>query len=228
MQTMDSMPKEKHIKIASETLFIYAPLAHRLGLYNIKTELEDLGLKYTEPEVYNDILTRITESKEEQNKYIDEFSNILKSSFDKENFEYVIKGRPKSIYSIRRKMLDHDVSFDEVYDKFAIRIIYNSDLSQENFNAWNLYSIVTDTFNPNPKRLRDWISQPKSTGYDSLHITVMGPKGKWIEVQIRSERMAEIADTGYAAHFRYKPGSDTESGLDRWLNKLKETLKILI
>ena len=225
MQTMDSMPKHKQIKIASETLFIYAPLAHRLGLYNIKTELEDLGLKYTEPEVYNDILTRITDSKEEQSKYIEEFSNILKSSFDKENFKYVIKGRPKSIYSIRRKMLDQDVSFDEVYDKFAIRIIYNSDLSQEKFNAWKIYSIVTDTFNPNPKRLRDWISQPKSTGYESLHITVMGPKGKWIEVQIRSERMDEIAEKGYAAHFRYKHGSDKESGLESWLNKLKETLE---
>jgi len=225
MQTMDSMPKIKQVKIASETLFIYAPLAHRLGLYNIKTELEDLGLKYTEPEVYNDIYTRITESKEEQNKYIKEFAKILKSTFDKENFEYVIKGRPKSIYSIRKKMLDQDVSFDEVYDKFAIRIIYNSDLSQEKFNAWKIYSIVTDTFSPNPKRLRDWISQPKSTGYESLHITVMGPKGRWIEVQIRSERMDEIAEKGYAAHFRYKHGSDKESGLESWLSKLKETLE---
>jgi GTP pyrophosphokinase len=224
MQTMDSMPKIKQVKIASETLFIYAPLAHRLGLYNIKTELEDLGLKYTEPEVYNDIYKRITESKEEQNKYIKEFTKTLKSSFDKENFEYVIKGRPKSIYSIRKKMLDQDVSFDEVYDKFAIRIIYNSDLSQEKFNAWKIYSIVTDNFSPNPKRLRDWISQPKSTGYESLHITVMGPKGRWIEVQIRSERMDEIAEKGYAAHFRYKHGSDKESGLESWLNKLKETL----
>ncbi|MDX5583666.1 MAG: RelA/SpoT family protein [Aureibaculum sp.] len=225
MQTMDSMPKIKQVKIASETLFIYAPLAHRLGLYNIKTELEDLGLKYTEPEVYNDIYTRITESKEEQNKYIKEFAKILKSTFDKENFKYVIKGRPKSIYSIRKKMLDQDVSFDEVYDKFAIRIIYNSDLSQEKFNAWKIYSIVTDTFSPNPKRLRDWISQPKSTGYESLHITVMGPKGRWIEVQIRSERMDEIAEKGYAAHFRYKHGSDKESGLESWLNKLKETFE---
>jgi len=225
MQTMDSMPKIKQVKIASETLFIYAPLAHRLGLYNIKTELEDLGLKYTEPEVYNDIYTRITESKEEQNIYIKEFAKTLKSTFDKENFEYVIKGRPKSIYSIRKKMLDQDVSFDEVYDKFAIRIIYNSDLSQEKFNAWKIYSIVTDIFSPNPKRLRDWISQPKSTGYESLHITVMGPKGRWIEVQIRSERMDEIAEKGYAAHFRYKHGSDKESGLESWLNKLKETFE---
>ena len=225
MQTMDSMPPDKQLKIASETLFIYAPLAHRLGLFNIKTELEDLGLKYTEPEVYNDIFTRIKESKEQQNKYIETFSQIIKSSLDKENFEYVIKGRPKSIYSIRRKMLSQGVSFDEVYDKFAIRIIYDSDLSQEKFNAWKIYSIVTDHFSPNPIRLRDWISQPKSNGYESLHITVMGPKGRWVEVQIRSKRMDEIAEKGYAAHFKYKHGSEKESGLENWLNKLKDTLE---
>ncbi|MCB0475782.1 MAG: bifunctional (p)ppGpp synthetase/guanosine-3',5'-bis(diphosphate) 3'-pyrophosphohydrolase [Flavobacteriaceae bacterium] len=225
MQTMDAMPQEKQLKIASETLYIYAPLAHRLGLFNIKTELEDLGLKYTEPEVYNDILTKIKESKEQQNKYIEEFSKIIKSSLDKENFEYVIKGRPKSIYSIRRKMLAQGVSLDEVYDKFAIRIIYESDLKQEKFNAWKIYSIVTDHFSPNPSRLRDWISQPKSTGYESLHITVMGPKGRWVEVQIRSKRMDEIAEKGYAAHFRYKHGSEKESGLENWLNKLKDTLE---
>jgi len=225
MQTMDSMPKNKQIKIASETLFIYAPLAHRLGLYNIKTELEDLGLKYTEPEVYNDILTKIKDSKEDQNNYIKEFTEKLKSSFDKDHIEYEIKGRPKSIYSIRKKMLNQNVTFEEVYDKFAIRIIYKSDLSQEKFNAWKIYSIVTDSFSPNPKRLRDWISHPKSTGYESLHITVMGPKGRWVEVQIRSERMDEIAEKGYAAHFKYKHGDDKESGLESWLNKLKETLE---
>ena len=225
MQTMDSMSPDKQVKISSETLYIYAPLAHRLGLYNIKTELEDLGLKYTEPEVYEDILARIKESKEQQNKYIAEFSDIIKNSLDKENFEYVIKGRPKSIYSIRKKMLDQGVSFDEVYDKFAIRIIYTSDLSQEKFNAWKIYSIVTDHFNPNPNRLRDWISQPKSTGYESLHITVMGPKGHWVEIQIRSKRMDEIAEKGYAAHFKYKNNDEKESGLENWLNKLKETLE---
>jgi GTP pyrophosphokinase len=225
MQTMDAMPPYKQLKIASETLFIYAPLAHRLGLYNIKSELEDLGLKYTEPEVYNDILAKIKESKEEQNKYIKEFSDSIKNSLDKEDFQYVIKGRPKSIYSIIRKMRNQDVTFEEVYDKFAIRIIYSSDLAHEKFNAWKIYSIVTDSFNPNPKRLRDWISQPKSTGYESLHITVMGPKGKWVEVQIRSERMDEIAEKGYAAHFKYKHGDERESGLESWLNKLKETLE---
>jgi len=225
MQTMDAMPHNKQLKISSETLFIYAPLAHRLGLYNIKSELEDLGLKYTEPEVYNDILLKIKDSKEEQNKYIKEFSDTIKNTLDKENFRYVVRGRPKSIYSIRRKMQNQNVSFDEVYDKFAIRIIYSSEVSQEKFNAWKIYSIVTDSFTPNPGRLRDWISQPKSTGYESLHITVMGPKGKWVEVQIRSERMDEIAEKGYAAHFKYKHHDEKESGLESWLNKLKETLE---
>ncbi len=225
MQTMDAMPQHKQLKISSETLYIYAPLAHRLGLYNIKTELEDLGLKYTEPEVYTDILTKIKESKEQQIKYIEEFSNYIKNTLNKEKLDYEIKGRSKSIYSIRKKMLNQAVTFEEVYDKFAIRIIYKSELSQEKFNAWKIYSIVTDSFNPNPKRLRDWISQPKSTGYESLHITVMGPKGRWVEVQIRSQRMDEIAEKGYAAHFKYKYGREKESGLESWLNKLKETLE---
>jgi len=225
MQTMDAMPAHKQIKISSETLYIYAPLAHRLGLYNIKTELEDLGLKYTEPEVYNDILARIIESKEGQNQYIEDFSNIIKNTLDKEQLDYVIKGRPKSIYSIRKKMLKQGVSFDEVYDKFAIRIIYKSTQEKEKFDAWKIYSIVTDHFRPNPNRLRDWISQPKSTGYESLHITVMGSEGYWVEVQIRSERMDEIAEKGYAAHFKYKHSSENESGLDGWLNRLKETLE---
>ncbi|AOW19708.1 RelA/SpoT family protein [Urechidicola croceus] len=225
MQTMDAMPAHKQLKIASETLYIYAPLAHRLGLYNIKTELEDLGLKYTEAEVFNDIQAKIKESKEEQDKYIEEFSNVIKGSLNKEGFTYKIKGRSKSIYSIRRKMRAQNVSFDEVYDKFAIRIIYNSTEDQEKFDAWKIYSIVTDHFQPNPTRLRDWITQPKSTGYESLHITVMGPKGHWVEVQIRSERMDEIAEKGYAAHYKYKHGNEKESGLETWLNRLKDTLE---
>lgn len=225
MQTLMSMRPDKQVKIASETLFIYAPLAHRLGLYNIKTELEDLGLKYTEPDVYSDILDKITDSKEDQVKYIESFTNTIKSSLDKEGFKYVIKGRTKSIYSIRKKMLNQGVSFDEVYDKFAIRIIYDDQLKDEKFDAWKIYSIVTDHFNPNPKRLRDWITQPKSTGYESLHITVMGPKGKWVEVQIRSNRMDEIAEKGYAAHFKYKHGAQKESGLEDWINKLRESLE---
>ncbi len=225
MKTMDAMPADKQVKIASETLYIYAPLAHRLGLYNIKTELENLGLKYTEPEVYNEILERITQSKEEQDKYIESFSNIIRESLDKEGFEYFIKGRRKSIYSIHKKMLSQGVSYDEIYDKFAIRIIYKSTDKDEKFDAWKIYSIVTDHFRPNPSRLRDWISQPKSTGYESLHITVMGPQGRWVEVQIRSERMNEIAEKGYAAHYKYKNQNERESGLEDWLNKIKESFE---
>ena len=227
MQTMDAMPAHKQVKIASETLYIYAPLAHRLGLYNIKTELEDLGLKYTEPEVYNDISSKIKESKEEQEAYIQSFANKLKNGLNKENFSYVIKGRFKSIFSIRRKMRKQNVSFEEVYDKFAIRIIYNPDSNtdDEKFDAWKIYSIVTDYFKPNPSRLRDWISQPKTTGYEALHITVIGPEAKWVEVQIRSNRMDEIAEKGYAAHFKYKQGGENENGLEGWLNRLKETLE---
>jgi len=226
MQTMDSMPAHKQVKIASETLYIYAPMAHRIGLYNIKTELEDLGLKYTEPEVYHDILSKIKESKEEQDQYIETFSKVIKDSLDTENLDYQIKGRPKSIFSIRRKMLAQNVSFDEVYDKFAVRIIYKSgSVEQEKFIAWKVYSIVTDHFRPNPIRLRDWISSPKSTGYEALHITVMGPKGRWVEVQIRSERMNEIAEKGYAAHFKYKNKDSDDGGLENWLNKLQDTLE---
>jgi len=225
MQTMDSMPNHKQIKIASETLYIYAPLAHRLGLYNIKTELEDLGLKYTEPEVYNDILSKINESKEDQDAYIKTFSNNIKKTLSKQGFEYTIKGRTKSIYSIRRKMRAQNVTFDEVYDKFALRIIYKSVEKDEKFDAWKIYSIVTEHFNPNPLRLRDWITNPKTTGYESLHITVMGPGGNWVEVQIRSERMDEIAEKGYAAHFKYKQGALNESGLETWLDRLKDTLE---
>ncbi|MFT5761886.1 MAG: guanosine-3',5'-bis(diphosphate) 3'-pyrophosphohydrolase [Polaribacter sp.] len=225
MQTMDAMPEQKQVKISSETLYIYAPLAHRLGLYNIKTELEDLGLKYTEPEVYTGILSKIKESKEEQQKYIESFEAILDKGLQKEDFEYQIKGRTKSIFSIRRKMKTQNVSFDEVYDKFAIRIIFKPTSTDEKFDAWKIYSIVTDFFKPNPSRLRDWISQPKSTGYEALHITVIGPDNKWVEVQIRSERMDEIAEKGYAAHFKYKQGNEKENGLDTWLNKLKETLE---
>lgn len=225
MQTMDAMPDHKQVKIASETLYIYAPLAHRLGLYNIKTELEDLGLKYTEPDVYNSIVNKIKESKEEQQAYLDEFAGTLKNGLNKENFTYEIKGRFKSIYSIRRKMRKQNVTFDEVFDKYAIRIIFEPISKDEKHDAWKIYSIVTDNFRPNPARLRDWISQPKSTGYEALHITVVGPDAKWVEVQIRSERMNEIAEKGYAAHFKYKQGPNNESGLEIWLNKLKETLE---
>lgn len=225
MQTMESMDDHKQAKIASETLYIYAPLAHRLGLFNIKTELEDLGLKYTEPAVYNDILSKIKETKEEQDAYIKNISDTLIASLNNETIEYTIKGRPKSIYSIRKKMQAQNVSFDEVYDKFALRIIYKARQNEEKFIAWKIYSIVTDHFRPNPNRLRDWISSPKSTGYEALHITVMGPKGRWVEVQVRSERMDEIAEKGYAAHYKYKNGNSEENGMELWLNLLKEALE---
>lgn len=225
MQTMDAMRPDKQAKISSETLYIYAPLAHRMGLYNIKTELEDLSLKYTEPDVYMDIKDKIKESKEEQDKYIRDFKKVIEDSLNLEGLNYEIKGRPKSIYSMRRKIMNQGISFDEIYDKFAIRIIYKSDVANEKFLAWKIYSIVTDHFRPNPTRLRDWISSPKSTGYEALHITVMGLKGRWVEVQIRSERMNEIAEKGYAAHFKYKQGDDGDHGLDEWINRLQEALE---
>jgi len=222
---MESMAPYKQAKIASETLYIYAPLAHRLGLFNIKTKLEDLGLKYTEPDVYNDILGKTKESKEEQTAYIESITSVLNEALGNEKIDFVIKGRPKSIYSIRRKMKAQGVTFDQVYDKFAIRIIYNSSQHDEKFIAWKIYSIVTDHYRPSPSRLRDWISSPKSTGYEALHITVMGPKGRWVEVQIRSGRMDEIAEKGYAAHYKYKQGVTEENSLDKWLNLLKEALE---
>ena len=227
MQTMDAMRPDKQVKIASETLYIYAPLAHRIGLYNIKTELEDLSLKYTEPDVYKDILYKIKESKEDQDQYIEDFAGVISSALEREDIDFEIKGRPKSIYSIRKKILNQNISFDEIYDKFAVRIIYASTPENEKFLAWKIYSIVTDYFRPNPTRLRDWISSPKTTGYEALHITVMGPKGRWVEVQIRSERMNEIAEKGYAAHYKYKHNDEAqdEQGLDLWLNRLQEALE---
>ncbi len=225
MQTMESMRPDKQIKIASETLYIYAPLAHRIGLYNIKTELEDLGLKYTEPEVYKSIVIKMKDTKEEQDAYIADFSQVIQDSLHKEIQNYEIKGRPKSIFSIRRKMQKQNIPFEEVYDKFAIRIIYNANPENEKFLAWKIYSIVTDHFRPNPTRLRDWISSPKTTGYEALHITVMGLRGRWVEVQIRSERMNEIAEKGYAAHYKYKQGDDGDKTLDEWLNRLQDALE---
>ena len=225
MQTLEHMPADKQARIASETLFIYAPLAHRLGLYTIKTELEDLGLKFTEPDVYFEILNKINESKIERDQYIAEFSKVVYDSLNAEGMEFEIKGRPKSIFSIRRKMMSQGVDFDEVYDKFAIRIIFKPKSKDEKHDAWKIYSIVTDHFTPNPVRLRDWMTQPKSTGYEALHTTVMGPKGHWVEVQIRSERMHEIAEKGYAAHYKYKQGEERETTIESWLNKLKDVLE---
>ena len=226
MQTLSVMPVEKQIKKASETLYIYAPLAHRIGLYNIKTELEDLGLKYTDPETYDDISKKLIENKKDQDGYIKKFNQTISKSLNKEKLKYVIKGRSKSIYSIRNKMIKQGVSFEEVYDKFAVRIIYKSNIKNEKFLAWKIYSIVTDHFTPNPIRLRDWISAPKSTGYEALHITVVGPKSRWVEVQIRSEKMNEIAEKGYAVHYRYKQKNErSDDSLDAWINKLQEALE---
>ena len=224
MQTLSSMPYEKQIQKASETLYIYAPLAHRIGLYNIKNELEDLGLKYTDPETYDEISKKLKESKKDQDEYIDKFNSIINSTLTKEKLKYSIKGRTKSIFSIKNKMIRQGISFEEVYDKFAVRIIYKSKPENEKFIAWKIYSIITDNFTPNPTRLRDWISAPKSTGYEALHITVVGPKSKWVEVQIRSERMDEIAEKGYAAHYKYKQ-EDSNDNLDTWINKLQEALE---
>lgn len=225
MQTMDAMPEYKQVKIASETLYIYAPLAHRIGLYNVKTELEDLSLKYTEPQRYQSIKNKIEESYEAQEEYIKTFSKFLSDELDKERLKYVIKGRSKSIYSIHRKMLTQNIPFEKVFDKFAMRIVFKSTRAKEKLLAWKIYSIVTDHFTPNPTRLRDWISAPKSNGYEALHITVMGPQNKWIEIQIRSERMHEIAEKGYAAHYKYKQGNQKDIGIESWLNRLQEVLE---
>ena len=225
MKTLNSLPKYKREKIASETLFIYAPLAHRIGLYNIKSELEDLGLKFTDLRRYNQIKNKIEKSKEKQNFYIKKFSLMIKKALNKEDLKYNIIGRSKSIYSIHNKMENQSIPYESVYDKFAIRIIYDSDVENEKFIAWKIYSIVTDHFIPNPTRLRDWITAPKSTGYEALHITVVGPKRRWVEVQIRSERMDEIAEKGYAAHYKYKQKDDQKDNLDTWINKLQEALE---
>ena len=225
MQTLDSIPEYKQIKIASETLYIYAPLSHRIGLYNIKTELEDLSFKYTEYDRYVFIKNKIEDSKEEQDQYIKSFSEIIKFALAEEKLKYQIKGRSKSIFSINRKLVIQNIPFKNVFDKFAIRIIYKATHRNEKFLAWKIYSIITDHFTPNPTRLRDWITAPKSNGYEALHITVMGPNSKWVEVQIRSERMNEIAEKGYAAHHKYKQGDHKDIGIDSWLDKLHEVLE---
>ncbi len=206
MRTLESMHPVKQKKIAAETAYIYAPLAHRFGLYSIKSELEDLSLKYNNPDVYNEILNKLEVAKEGREKYVEEFKKEVSEQLKEENLNFTIKGRAKAISSIYRKMLKQNVTFEEVYDNYAIRIIYKSDPKNEKFLAWKIYSIVTDLYQSNPSRMRDWISQPRSTGYESLHLTVMGPDKKWIEVQIRSERMDDIAEKGVAAHYKYKEG----------------------
>ena len=225
MRTLDAMSKQQKLKIASETLYLYAPLAHRLGLYSIKTELEDLGLKFTKPEIYKAISLKLNETKLSRNRYISKFSLPIKTVLKKEGLKTTIKGRPKSIYSIREKILYKGVTFDNIFDKFAIRIIVDSDNQNEKSDCWKIYSIVTDFYKPNPDRLRDWISTPKVNGYESLHTTVMGEDGKWVEVQIRSKRMDEIAEKGYAAHWHYKNQGEKSNGLDIWINKISSLLE---
>lgn len=225
MLTLESMRPDKRVKIASETLYIYAPLAHRVGLFNIKNTLEDLALKYTEPSVYEAIQKNIVDSADNNISYIEDFKSVIKGALERESIAFQIKGRMKSIHSIHKKMLSQNVSFEQIYDKFAVRVIYKAKPEEEKFLAWKIYSIITDYFTPNPVRLRDWITSPKSTGYEALHITVMGPDKKWVEVQIRSERMHEIAEKGYAAHYKYKHGEQKEVGIETWLNRLQEALE---
>ncbi|MBL7965246.1 MAG: bifunctional (p)ppGpp synthetase/guanosine-3',5'-bis(diphosphate) 3'-pyrophosphohydrolase [Flavobacteriales bacterium] len=224
MRTLESMAREKQLKIASETLFLYAPLAHRLGLYSIKTELEDLALKFKEPKIYDEIATKLKKTEAVRKRFISRFTLPIRESMDREGFTYEIKGRPKSIHSIYNKMLKKNVTFEEVYDVFAIRIIIETKHELEKADCWKVYSIVTDYYQPNPDRLRDWISLPKANGYESLHTTVMSPGGRWVEVQIRSKRMDEVAEMGLAAHWRYKDDSDHANVLETWLNRVREML----
>jgi len=224
MRNLDNASEKERLPLASETYFLYAPLAHRLGFYNIKSELEDLAVKYLEPEQYQYIENRLKQTTASRNRFIKEFSVPLQEKLEKQNFRFTIKSRTKSIHSILLKMKKQGVDFEEVYDLFAVRIIIKSDEENEKSECWRAYSVVTDLYQPNPSRLRDWISVPKSNGYESLHTTVIGPRGKWVEVQIRSERMDEIAEKGLAAHFRYK-GIKGEGGLDTWLTRMREILE---
>jgi GTP pyrophosphokinase len=224
MRTLDHMKTEKQLKIASETIWVYAPLAHRMGLYNIKTELEDLSMKYMEPAGYKDIAKKLAETKRERTRYINEFVKPIKEKLTNSGFEFEIYGRPKSIHSIWNKIKKKGVAFEEVYDLFAIRIILDSVPEKEKEDCWKVYSTITDEYMPSPERLRDWLSNPKSNGYEALHTTVMGPQGKWVEVQIRSKRMNEIAEKGLAAHFKYKEGNDNEDRFDKWFGQIREVL----
>ena len=226
MRTLGSMRKDKQLKIASETLFIYAPLAHRLGLNAVKSELEDLSLKYTEPVAYKEIATKLEETREVRTKFINQFISPLKKELTRNNYEFKIKGRPKSIFSIWNKIKNKNVTFEEIYDIFAVRIILkNSDIPKKAL-CWNVYSIVTDFYRPNPDRLRDWITNPRSNGYESLHTTVMSPSGKWVEVQIRTEQMDEIAEKGMAAHWKYKDDKDNKNNkFDNWINKIRDLVE---
>ncbi|MBS4043958.1 MAG: bifunctional (p)ppGpp synthetase/guanosine-3',5'-bis(diphosphate) 3'-pyrophosphohydrolase [Chitinophagaceae bacterium] len=224
MRTLDSMKREKQLKISSETVWVYAPLAHRMGLYKIKSELEDLSMKYLEPDTYKDIAKKLSETKRERTRYINEFIKPLREKLQKTNLDFEIYGRPKSIHSIWNKIKKQGVTFNEVYDLFAIRIIINSTLENEKSDCWKVYSVIADAYNPRPERLRDWLSNPKSNGYEALHTTVLGPQGRWVEVQIRTARMNEIAEKGLAAHFKYKEGTNVEDRFDKWFTQIREVI----
>ena len=224
MRTMDSMKREKQLKISSETVYVYAPLAHRMGLYNIKTEMEDLSMKYLEPEAYREIARKLAETKRERSRYINEFIKPIREKLEKGSFNFEIYGRPKSIHSIWNKMRKKGVAFEEVYDLFAIRVLLDSPTEKEKEDCWKVYSFITDEYTPAPERLRDWLSNPKSNGYEALHTTVMGPQGKWVEVQIRTKRMNEIAEKGLAAHWKYKEGTSDENRFDKWFQQIREML----
>jgi GTP pyrophosphokinase len=218
------MKVEKQLKISSETVYVYAPLAHRMGLYNIKTEMEDLAMKYLEPDAYKEIAQKLAETKRERTKYINEFIKPIKDKLEKADFDFEIYGRPKHIHSIWNKIKKKGVSFEEVYDLFAIRVILDSPPEREKEDCWKVYSFITDEYKPATERLRDWLSNPKSNGYEALHTTVMGPQGKWVEVQIRTRRMNEIAEKGLAAHWKYKEGSADESRFDKWFQQIREVI----
>ncbi len=224
MRTMDSMKREKQLKISSETVYVYAPLAHRMGLHAIKTEMEDLSMKYLEPDTYKYIAQKLNDTKRERTRFINDFIRPLKEKLEKADFNFDMYGRPKSIHSIWNKMKKKGVSFEEVYDLFAIRVIVDSPTEKEKEDCWKVYSMVTDEYNPSPERLRDWLSNPKSNGYEALHTTVMGPLGKWVEVQIRTKRMNEIAEKGLAAHWKYKEGNSVENRFDQWFGQIREAL----
>ncbi len=224
MRTMDSMKREKQLKIASETVYVYAPLAHRMGLYNIKTELEDLSMKYLEPDQYKDIARKLSETKRERTRFINEFIRPIKEKLTLEKLDFEIYGRPKSIHSIWNKMRKKHVEFEEVYDLFAIRVILDSPPEREKPDCWKVYSIITSEYQPSQERLRDWLSRPKSNGYEALHTTVMGPQGKWVEVQVRTRRMNEVAEKGLAAHWKYKEGTQDEDRFDKWFSQIRDML----
>jgi len=224
MRTLDSMKREKQLKISSETVYVYAPLAHRMGLYSIKTEMEDLAMKYMEPDTYRYIAQKLNDTKRERTKYINDFIRPIREKLERADFDFEIYGRPKSIHSIWNKMKKKGVSFEEVYDLFAIRILVNAPPEKEKEDCWKVYSIITDSYIPSTERLRDWLSNPKSNGYEALHTTVMGPQGKWVEVQIRTKRMNEIAEKGLAAHWKYKEGTSDESRFDKWFQQIREAL----